>query len=197
MDMLTKIRRDIADERGATIVEFAIVLPVFTMMIFGFLDFAHWSYMRAATSGALESVARSAGVGGPAVDPALFESQVETQVQEIAHSATLEWDKKSYFQFSGIGKPEKLTSDVNGNNQYDAGDCWEDQNPNGTYDTEQGEEGVGGADDIIFYKVTVSYDPLMSLFDLLPWLPETRTVTASTIVKRQPFAAQTVAAIRC
>lgn len=184
-------------ERGAAALEFALIAPVFLGMLYGFFDFTKWSYVRAATSGALEQVARSAGVGGPAVDPRVFEVQVENLVKKVSGTATFAWDKKSYYQFSGIGQPEKLTDDKNSNGSYDAGDCFEDSVPNGTYDTSQGASGVGGADDIVYYKVTVSYPPLIDLGSLFSSIPSTRTIVASTMVKRQPYAAQAVPSIRC
>lgn len=184
-------------DRGVSIVEFALIVPVFLGMILGFMDFGYWTFVRATTLGGLEEAARSAGVGGPAADPAVFESKVQDTVRTIAANAKFTWDKKSYYEFSGIGKPEKLTSDINGNGMYDKGDCWEDLNPNGTYDTNPGKNGIGGADDILVYRVVVAFEPLLPITGLLPGVPETRSVTASTIVKRQPYAAQTAPAIRC
>jgi len=184
-------------ERGAAAVEFALMAPVFVGMLYGFLDFAQWSYVRAATTGSLEAVARSSGVGGPVVDPRVFEIEVEDLIKQVAGRATFVWEKKSYYQFSGIGQPEKLTDDKNSNGSYDAGDCWEDSNPNGTFDTSQGTSGVGGADDIVFYKVTVSFPALIQVNALFSSVPNNRTVVASTMVKRQPYAAQAVPSIRC
>lgn len=189
--------RLVSNNSGATITEFALIFPVFAGMICGFLEFAQWAYVKAATTGAIEQVARSAGVGGAAVVPAVFEAKVETLVKKISKNATFVWDPKSYYQFSGIDKPEKLTSDQDGDGNYDAGDCWQDLNPNLVYDATPGQAGVGGADDIVFYKVTVSFTPLIPISGFFPGVPTTRTVNASTIVKRQPYAAQTVPAIRC
>jgi Flp pilus assembly pilin Flp len=191
------LRRLVADFRGATMVEFAIVMPVFTVMICGFLDLGHWAYVRSTTSGALEQVARSAGVGGAAVNTTAFETQVETLVKNVAPFATFTWDRDSYNRFSSLGKPEKLTSDIDGDGNYDPGDCWEDLEPNGVYDTEPGRDGIGGADDILLYRVTVNFQPLIPLAKMLPGVPNVRQVNALTIVKRQPFAAQTVPLIRC
>jgi hypothetical protein len=190
-------RRLKLSERGAAALEFALISPVFLGMLYGFFDFTKWSYVRAATSGALEQVARSAGVGGPAVNPRVFELQVENLVKQVSGTATFLWDKKSYYQFSGIGQPEKLTSDKNSNGRYDAGDCFEDSVPNGVYDTSQGASGVGGADDIVYYKVTVTYPALIDINSIFPSIPNTRTIVASTMVKRQPYAAQAVPSIRC
>ena len=184
-------------ESGVTIIEFGFVAPILCLMILGFLDFAHWSYVRSITIGAIDEVARSASVGGPAVDPTVFEAQVETTIKKVAKNATFVWSKKSYFQFSGIGKPEKLISDYNGNGAYDPGDCWEDLNPNGVYDTTPGKDGVGGADDIVYYQVTVTFPPLIPLAGFNARLGGNHTTTATTIVRRQPYAAQTVPVIRC
>ena len=185
------------DEGGAAALEMALILPAFAGMLLGFLDFAYTSYVRSATTGALEQVARSSGVGATA-DPTVAEKAiVEATVKKIAADATFTWDKKSYFQFSGINKPEKLTDDKNANGKYDAGDCWEDLNPNNKYDTSPGRDGIGGADDIVFYKVKVDFAPLVDISGLFPFITKTRTVNASTIIKRQPFAAQAVPTVRC
>lgn len=187
----------LADQRGAYILEFALLSPVFLAMILGFVDFSYWAYMKATTTGALERVARSAGVGGPSVDPTTFEIPVQNLVKTIAKDSTFTWTKKSYFNFSGVGKPEKLTSDKNNNGQYDLGDCWEDSVENGNYDTAQGTTGIGGADDIVYYTVKVDFQPLIPLGGFFPFLPAGRSVSASTMIKRQPFAAQDTPQVVC
>jgi TadE-like protein len=184
-------------ECGATALEFGIIAPVMLLFLLGFMDFGHWVYVRSIAVGALEGVARSAGVGGAAVDPATFQRDVEAEIKHAAPSATFAWDPRSYYQFSGIGKPEKLITDVNGNGTYDTGDCWQDLNPNGAYDTIPGRAGVGGADDILFYKVVITFPPLISLAGFVPGLGTNHTSTLTTIVRRQPFAAQATPAIRC
>jgi hypothetical protein len=188
------LRRDV---RGTSAVEFALIAPVMFALLLGLMEFGHWAYVRSIAAGALDGVARGAGVGENSVNPRTLESQVEAQIRVVASTATFAWDKKSYYQFSGVGKPEKLTSDNNGNNSYDVGDCWEDLNPNGVYDSSPGRDGIGGADDIVLYKLTVTWTPLIALASLLPGVPNTRNVTVSTMVKRQPFAAQAIPAIRC
>lgn len=186
-----------ADSEGAAALELALILPAFAGMLLGFLDFSYTSYIRSTANGALEQVARASGVGGAAVDPRVTEQRVEATIRKIAADATFTWDRKSYFQFSGVNKPEKLTDDKDGDGRYDAGDCWEDLNPNSKYDTSPGRDGVGGADDIVFYKIKVDFDPLVDISGLFPFISESRSITASTIVKRQPFAAQTTPSVRC
>jgi len=186
-----------ADRRGTTATEFGLIAPVMFGLLLGVMEFGHWAYVRSAAAGALEGVARGAGVGENSVNPGTLEAQVEDQVRVVASTATFAWEKKSYYDFSGVGKPEKLTSDNDGDGVYDDGDCWEDLNPNGEYDVSPGRDGIGGADDIVFYKLTVSWTPLIPISGLLPGVGNSRSATVSTIVKRQPFAAQVPPAVRC
>lgn len=97
----------------------------------------------------------------------------------------------------GVGKPEKLVTDNNSNGTYDAGDCWQDLVANGVYDTNPGRAGVGGADDIVFYQLTVTFPPLVSIAGFVPSLAGNHTSVLNTIVRRQPYAAQTTPANRC
>lgn len=185
------------DNRGISAVEFALICPVLILFLLGFLDFGYWMYVRSMASGSLESVARSAGVGGANVDTSTFQTAVENQIKQIAPGASFVWQPQSYYQFSGIGKPEKLITDQNGNGSYDPGDCWEDLNPNGVYDSTPGKSGVGGADDIVFYQLTVTFPALVPLGGFIPGLGSSHTSVLNTIIRRQPYAAQVTPAIRC
>ncbi len=167
------------------------------LFLVGFFDYGYWMYVRATASGALESVARSSGVGGPTVDPSVFQSAVETQIKKLSPAATFVWNAKSYYDFEGIGMPEKIITDRNGNGSYDTGDCWEDANGNGTYDSDSGKSGIGGADDIVYYQVTVTFPPLIDIGGFIPRLGGNHTSTLKTIVRRQPYAAQTAPPVRC
>src|SRR5689334_948593 len=101
-------------EEGVTAIEFGLVAPVLVLFLFVFLDMGYWVYVRSTIAGALENTARSAGVGGANVDSAALQNAVEAQVRNAAPQATFVWDPRSYYQFSGIGKPEKLITDNDG-----------------------------------------------------------------------------------
>jgi hypothetical protein len=195
--MTRRFRNLGTDARGVTALEFAILSPVLFLFLTGFFDFGYWMYVRATASGALESVARSSGVGGAAVDPTVFQTDVETEIKKLSPKATFVWNAKSYYDFSGIGMPEKIITDYNGNGQYDAGDCWEDANGNGTYDNDSGKSGIGGADDIVYYQLTVTFPPLIDIGGFITGLGGDHTSTLKTIVRRQPYAAQATPPIRC
>jgi Flp pilus assembly protein TadG len=195
--MIRRLFQHWRNESGVSAIEFALLAPVLLLFLTGFFDFGYWMYVRSTAIGALEGVARSAGVGGSTVNPGAFQTAVEDQIKQIAPSATFTWNARSYYDFSRIGNPEKLITDQNGNGQYDTGDCWQDSVPNGVYDATPGAAGVGGADDIVFYQLTVSLPPIIDISGFMPNLVGNHVSVLNTIVRRQPFAAQATPPIRC
>ena len=73
--------------------------------------------------------------------------------------------QSNYYDFVGIGNPEKIVSDVDSDGTYDEddGDCFEDRNANGTFDLDAGRTGRGGANDVVFYEASLSMKALTPL----------------------------------
>ncbi|MEY4890448.1 MAG: hypothetical protein RIQ75_1578 [Pseudomonadota bacterium] len=105
--------------------------------------------------------------------------------------------KKSYYNFSRVGKPERLTTDQGTIGTYDqATDCYEDANENNRYDAAGGASGIGGADDIVFYQVDVQFPRLLPVAGLLG-LPTQQTASVKSIIRNQPFDGQNAPKILC
>jgi hypothetical protein len=104
----------------------------------------------------------------------------------------------NYYDFSGIGNPEKLMTDVNGNGQYDAadGDCFSDLNENGKYDTDTGRDGLGGANDVVFYQARIVMPRLLPVAQMLGF-PANYDMTVSTAVRNQPYGTQKTPPVLC
>ncbi|MEE3155138.1 MAG: TadE/TadG family type IV pilus assembly protein, partial [Pseudomonadota bacterium] len=158
------IRRLGRDQRGATIVEFAVIAMPMCVLLMGGLELGYNSYVRSTLQGALHDAARVAAVENPILvtEGDTVEEQVANMIKEtvahVAPNAVVDVDQKSYFEFSSIGEPEKLMTDNNGNGKYDASDedCFEDANGNGTFDPDSGKSGTnGGADDVVLYTAKV------------------------------------------
>jgi len=79
---------------------------------------------------------------------------------------------------------------------FNTGDCFEDSNGNGSYDSSAGSTGLGGADDIVFYQVTVSMPRLFPMAKLLGW-SATQTATANATIRNQPWSNQATLPIVC
>ncbi len=200
------LRRLHRDERGATIVEFALILLPLLTVVIGGLDFGYQSYVRAVMQGAVNDAARRASVQNPvlAYDGDSIEDRVETMIREqigvVAVNADIDVTQQSYFQFSSIGRAEPLMTDVNGDGNFDAddGDCWRDENNNGVYDLDQssGTTGRGSPDDVVFYRVDATVPRLFNS----AWLwggSNTMEMSLEAAVRNQPFGERTTPPVLC
>tara|TARA_A100001391_G_scaffold185326_1_gene153864 strand:+ start:346 stop:966 length:621 start_codon:yes stop_codon:yes gene_type:complete len=193
------------DQRGATIVEFAIISGPMLLLLMGGLELGYDSYVRSTMQGALNDAARTAAVEFPIINvpgstvEEQVENLIEEQVKNVAPNATITVTQKSYFDFSSIGNPEKLMTDHNGNGQFDAadGDCFEDANGNGSFDTDAGKTGNGGADDVVLYTADVSAPRILPLDGFLPGVGSTIEYSLQTAVRNQPYDQQATAAVIC
>lgn len=191
--MVAKLPRVSDDERGATLVEFAIVAPVMMLMLMGFFDLAHQAYAKSVLTGVVTKAARDATLEGGAATGAALDATVATQVRKVTgQSATVDPSRLSYTDFRGVGTPEQFTDAGSpGNNQYDTGECFVDTNGNGVWDSDIGRSGQGGAQDAVLYKVTVTYRRLFPMAGMLGW-SDNQEISASTVLRNQPYAEQVV-----
>nr|WP_237487438.1 TadE/TadG family type IV pilus assembly protein [Parapontixanthobacter aurantiacus] len=191
------------DERGTTVVEFAlIVIPVCIVMIGG-MEVAYQSYVRTVMQGALDTVARTATVEAPVIAAAGDSTEERIAERVRSHAGTVAVDaeitivQRSYLDFGGVERLEKLVTDVNGNGQFDEddNDCWEDENGSGTFD-ERGRLGRGAGDDVVFYTASIRMPRLfpVAAFDLLS---PTIAMSVETAVRNQPFGDRPPPAILC
>jgi Flp pilus assembly protein TadG len=197
------------DCRGASLLEFAFVAPVLLLVLIGGVELGYKAYIRSVTNGVLERAARFATAGQ--LNDGEIDNFIRDQLTVVASgndtSTAVQITKLNYFNFSNVGAGERITGDTTPMGVYNATDCYEDRNNNGVFDpTSGGASGVGGADDIVFYEVTVTvprlfpFEGIMSMFN--PSInfnnnnANTEVVSARTIIRNQPFAAQ-VLVTRC
>lgn len=179
------------DRRGAVLVEFAILTPVMLVMLMGLGDMLYQVYTQSILNGELQKAARDSGIEGGATNTATIDAKVQTMVKKIAPGATFTSTRKSYDTFSEVA-PEPFT-DSNGNGVRDPGECFTDENGNGTWDQDPGAAGQGGASAVTVYTMTATYPRLFPVAGLFGW-PTTQTVSATTLLKNQPYATQTTTA---
>ncbi|WP_010544974.1 TadE/TadG family type IV pilus assembly protein [Sphingomonas elodea] len=181
------MRRLWHDRGGATLIEFAILLPVLMALLMGLMDISYQAYVQAVLEGAVQKAGRDSTI--EAADTATIDARVVTSVRRVAGNATVTPSRRSYASF-GLIKAESYT-DNNGNNRYDAGDCFTDVNGNGQWDADPGIVGQGSASDVTVYKVTVTYGRLFLMAGLIGWSNQV-VLSASTRFKNQPYNAQSV-----
>lgn len=198
------LRSLVDDKRGATIVEFAIILLPMCVMLIGGMGLAYESYVRAVMLGALQDAARKAAVEAPEFDADgdTLEEQVEQTIRDtvgtIAVNAAIDVKQESFFEFSNIGNPEKLMRDIDEDGKFDEddGDCFEDANFNEEFDTDTGISDRHVANDVAFYTAEIIMPRLFPIDHFLPIEPNMHIVL-ETAVRNQPFGDQPVPPVIC
>lgn len=187
--MIGRLGRLRRDTRGVTAVEFAFIAPTMLALLMMLCDVAYQSYVQAMLTGAMQKAGRDSTIQGSGTKTGDIDAKVMSWVRSVAVSATYSSSRKSYASFSQI-KPEQLAYDKDNDGVYDpADDCFYDVNGNKTWDADPGTNGQGGANDVVLYKMTVTYPRLFPLAGLLGW-SSTQQVSATTVLKNQPWAAQ-------
>ncbi len=190
--LATLARRLRTDSRGATLVEFAIIAPTLCLLLVGAFDVAHTLYMRSALQGIVQKTARDSTLetGSASSQQAALDNEVRSQVKALANNANVTFNRRYYRTFTEASNatPESWT-DTNHNGTCDAGEPYEDANANHVWDADGGNSGQGGAKDATLYTVTVSYPQMFPLYRFING-SNSVTLTASTVLRNQPYADQ-------
>lgn len=211
--LFRRLRRD---GRGTAIMEFALTAPVFLLLLMGIFDYCWQLYTQQVLYGAMGDAGRAATLqvaATPAadgeegeeaedddesdddaptatgIDMTTLDEMVRTRVKQVMPHATVEFSRRSYQDFAGVGQREPL-DDENGNGLHDDGECYEDLNGNGQWDADRGLDGSGGADDIVLYTATVTFDRVLPVWWMLGQSRQSE-LKASTVLRNQPYATRT------
>ncbi|MDE2561303.1 MAG: pilus assembly protein [Sphingomonadales bacterium] len=156
------------------------------MFLIGLLDMGQSIYGQVVLDGAVAKAARSSSL--ETANTAAADAEVATLVGKVLPGAQIASKRESYYDFGDVGRPEKW-NDANNDGTCSNGEVYVDENGNGQWDSDIGVSGNGGANDVVVYTVTATYDPLFKV-PFIPQLWSARKLTASTITKNQPFANQ-------
>jgi hypothetical protein len=193
------LRRIGGSRSGATLVEFAMIAPALCLTLLALVDLGYRAYVASVMQGVIHEAARQASVGDRTIDQ--VDEFVEQRLAVFnGEGDELEIEKTSYADYADYDRPEKITSDTAPVGEYNDTDCFEDANGNGEYDTDRGRaDSLGGAEDIVHYRVTLTFNRIVPLGGQVHFLglSDTQTVSASTLMRNQPFAGRTGAAILC
>ncbi|MXO73347.1 TadE/TadG family type IV pilus assembly protein [Alteraurantiacibacter buctensis] len=174
--------------RGAAIVEFALVAPLFLMMLFAVFDTGMKVYASSVLQGAMQRVGRDFSMEDAYSRRTELENLIRGQVGSVVPGAQFTFNRRSYFDFGDIGQAEKF-DDINADGQCNANEPFEDANGNGAWDSDRGRSGNGGARDAVVFTATVSYRRLLPLGALVGW-PSTEELRATTVLRNQPYDEQ-------
>jgi Flp pilus assembly pilin Flp len=182
------IKRLKQDRRGVTVVEFGLIAPTFLVLLLGIFDMGYNVYARAILDGAVQKAGRDSALETAAGAINVLDARVKENLGGLKAGATFSYERRNYRDFAKVGLPEDL-DDKNNNGNRDAGECFTDENANGTWDRDLGKDGVGGARDVVLYTVRMSYDRKFPLYGLIG-LGKTATISSATVLRNQPFGDQ-------
>lgn len=181
--VLRHLRRD---REGVTLVEFAFVGPVLILMLMGLFDIAHTQYTSAVLYGAVQKAARDYTLESANLSAATIDARVQDQIRSVMpNGATITFTKSAFDDFKDVNEPESYT-DLNNNGTCNGGEPYEDANNNSVWDVYRGSNGLGTARDVMLYTTNVSYPRMFPMYGMIG-LPTTVTLSATTVLRRQPF----------
>ena len=178
----------VSDRRGATIIEFAMILPVMLTLIMGLGELTYQEYVQSILTGAVQKAGRDSTIQGAGTQTSQIDTAVMKMVNQVAPGATFDSKRLNYASFTAIA-PEPFV-DTAGTGVYNsAKDCFTDLNGNSTWDADPGLNGQGGANDVTVYTIHIYYQRLFPVAALIG-MSQTVALTGKTILKNQPWAAQ-------
>jgi len=184
--IIARLRTLHSDESGTSVMEFGLMVTVFIGMLLGLFDLGQLAYTQAVLNGAVQEAARTSSLEAGDIDDA--DAMVADMVSVVAPGAEFETKRTRYASFADIGRPERW-NDADGDGTCADGESYTDENGNGQWDADIGTAGNGGAEDVVLYSVTVTYEPLFPNPFYVGGTSD-RTLKASAIKKNQPFADQ-------
>ncbi|WP_324260226.1 TadE/TadG family type IV pilus assembly protein [Altererythrobacter sp. H2] len=174
------------DQRGAALVEFALVAPAAMLLMMGVFELGHTMYVQAIVNGAIQEAGRDSTVERATLGR--IEGAVRRQVGRVAPDAQITFKRAFHTKYATIDRMEPFT-DLNGDGECNDGEPYEDVNGNGTRDRARGKDGQGNARDVVVFQVDVVYDRLFPMPSLAGW-SEQNTVVGRTMLRNQPFRQQ-------
>ena len=183
-----RIRRPVvlADRSGVSAIEFAVIAPVFIMMIMVCFDYGQMVYAMGVLDGAVEKAARDSSIESG--DTTQADAKVREVMQDILPNAEVTSQRRSYFDFVDVDRPERW-NDANNDGTCSTGESFVDENSNGTWDSDVAKTGNGGANDVVIYTVTVRYVSVYGSM-ILPMGTAEREFSSTTVRRNQPYALQ-------
>ncbi len=184
------------DERGAGMIEFAIVAPTLILMLMAIFDLSYRAYISSVLSGEMQKAGRDSTLEGGTAGATALDARVRERVKVLVQNGTVTFTRKNFESFTRAGQQEPFVDQKNPlTNQYnglrDPGECFTDENNSGTWDAVGGRNGQGSADDIVQYEATLTYPRIIPMYGLSGW-SSVQTVKVSTVLRNQPYGEQDV-----
>ena len=188
---LRRLRGAPEGERGAAMVEFGFIAPIFLAMLGAIMEFSGIMFVQAMMEGSAREASRY-GITGFTSGGISREDQIRAIVAQHTHGIVnmdnLEMSTLVYENFGDVGQPEPF-EDENDNGVWDTDEPFTDINGNGTWDPDMGAAGMGGPGDVVVYRMSYPWAIMIPIFR--PIFGDTIAIEANVAVRNEPFPAGT------
>ncbi|WP_447759649.1 TadE/TadG family type IV pilus assembly protein [Sphingopyxis panaciterrae] len=181
------IRRLRQSERGVAMIEFALTAPLFFLILMGIFDYCWQMYAQQVLQGAVSKAGRDSTLEQYAASQKTLDDRVKAQVLNVFRSAEVTFTRKAYDSFDQVGTEERYTDNKPKNGKYDSGECFDDFNGNGRWDSDRGRDNNGTANDVVLYTASMKFKRVLPVWKMLGQ-PQETTLSSSTVLRNQPFA---------
>ncbi len=176
------------DQSGIAIIEFAMIAPVFLLMVMGIIEFSTIMFTTVVMESATNVTSRLGKTGyvaaGTTRDQQIIDN-IKTRTAGLLDPTKITITSKAYTDFSKVGQPEPCLNPNHSPCPGAPGVNFTDINGNGVWDADMGRAGLGNAGDVVVY--TVSYPwPIMTPI-VAGIIGRTFTITVRTVVRNEPY----------
>lgn len=176
--------------KGATLVEFAFLVPVYFLILFAIVEFSLVLFTSSMLEGAVREASRF-GITGSDGNGGVSREEYITQIIEKNTITLIEPEKmvietQVYNQFDQIGQAEPYADD-NGNGGYDTGESFTDINGNGAWDEDMGLAGLGGPGDVVVYTINYPWSIMTPMMGKLIGDNGVLRLSSSIAVRNEPY----------
>lgn len=177
-------------QNGVTAIEFALIAPVFILLVMGIIEFSLIMFTSAVMESATNNTSRLGKTGyvpGAETREQEIIDTVAARTQGLLDPAKIAVSTTVYSNFNDVGQPEPCVSPAQPPCGGTPGVNFIDVNGNGQWDADMGAAGLGNPGDVVVY--TVSYPwPIMTPV-MRGILGNTYLITARDVVRNEPYSA--------
>lgn len=175
-------------EDGITALEFALIAPVFAMLVMGIIEFSLIMFTSAVVESATNTTSRLGKTGYVAEGTTRQQQIIDTVAARTAgllDPANITITSEVYSNFSQVDQPEPCISPPTPPCGGTVGVNFTDINGNGVWDADMGQAGLGNPGDVVVYTVTYPWPIMTPVISAV--IGSTFTITARTVVRNEPY----------
>jgi Flp pilus assembly pilin Flp len=178
----------IRNEAGVTAVEFALIAPVFMLIVAGIIEISLIMFTATVMESATNITSRVGKTGYIAVGKTRQQQIIDTVNAKTAgflNPAKITVTSEVYSDFDDVGQPEPCISPPSAPCSGVAGINFMDINGNGSWDADMAAAGLGNAGDVVVYKISYPWSVTTPIISSI--IGKLYTITARSVIRNEPF----------